>query len=57
MFIAALSIQRVRVNVDTPPQQEAQDAWLAGATCDVAPLTLYGSAAGNTVAFGVRHAF
>jgi predicted porin len=42
-FLAALSAQRVRVNISTPlPTQ--QDAWLAGASYDFGPFRVYGSA-------------
>lgn len=47
-FMAALSMQRVRINVNTP-LPEAQDAWLAGATYDFGLLKLYGSAAGTRI--------
>jgi predicted porin len=42
-FLAALSAQRVRVNISTPlPTQ--QDAWLAGATYDFGVVRIYGNA-------------
>lgn len=42
-FLAALSAQRLRVNISTPVPTQ-QDAWLAGATYDFGPIRVYGSA-------------
>lgn len=42
-FMAALSAQRVRVNISTPLPAE-QEAWLAGATYDFGAAKIYGNA-------------
>lgn len=50
-FLAALSAQRVRVNISTPlPAQ--QDAWLAGATYDFGMVRVYGSAEHTSIESG-----
>lgn len=47
-FMAALSAQRVRVNISTPLTAE-QDAWLAGASYDFGVAKVYGNASHTSI--------